>query len=121
RAHFGTEREASGFEILTKSRSPRTALASAMSRRRFIQACGACVSAVTALVSGCVSIFRPGDSTEVAPPLNCAAPGDGDAFDYIVVGYGAGGGPLAANLALGGFRVLPLEAGGSSEGFDYHV
>ncbi|TMG98630.1 MAG: twin-arginine translocation signal domain-containing protein, partial [Betaproteobacteria bacterium] len=50
-----------------------------MSRRRFIQACGACVSAVTALVSGCVSIFRPGDSTEVAPPLNCAAPGDGDA------------------------------------------
>ncbi|HEX7318014.1 MAG TPA: GMC oxidoreductase [Pyrinomonadaceae bacterium] len=32
--------------------------------------------------------------------------------DYIVVGAGAGGGPLAANLARAGFRVLLLEAGG---------
>ena len=33
-------------------------------------------------------------------------------FDYIVVGSGAGGGPLAANLAKLGFSVLLLEAGG---------
>lgn len=32
-------------------------------------------------------------------------------FDYIVIGSGAGGGPLAARLALGGRRVLLLEAG----------
>lgn len=32
-------------------------------------------------------------------------------FDYIVIGSGAGGGPLAARLALGGRRVLVLEAG----------
>ncbi len=33
-------------------------------------------------------------------------------FDYIVVGSGAGGGPLAANLAKAGFTVLLMEAGG---------
>ena len=42
-------------------------------------------------------------------------------FDYIVVGSGAGGGPLAANLALAGFRVLLLEAGGDEEFYDYEV
>src|SRR4051794_24199136 len=33
------------------------------------------------------------------------------AFDYIIVGSGAGGGPLAARLAREGKRVLVLEAG----------
>jgi choline dehydrogenase len=33
-------------------------------------------------------------------------------FDYIVIGSGAGGGPLAAHLAKGGFKVMLLEAGG---------
>ena len=32
-------------------------------------------------------------------------------FDYIIVGSGAGGGPLAARLALTGFKVLVIEAG----------
>jgi choline dehydrogenase len=32
--------------------------------------------------------------------------------DYIIVGSGAGGGPLAANLAQKGFQVLLIEAGG---------
>src|ERR1700745_2823170 len=35
-------------------------------------------------------------------------------YDFIVVGSGAGGGPLACNLALApeGFRVALIEAGG---------
>ena len=39
-------------------------------------------------------------------------------YDYIVVGSGAGGAPLAANLAKAGFRVLLLEAGGDPRSQD---
>ena len=42
-------------------------------------------------------------------------------FDYIIVGSGAGGGPLAANLALAGFRVLLIEAGGDDDALEYAV
>jgi choline dehydrogenase len=48
-----------------------------------------------------------------------AAPGRD--FDYVVVGSGAGGGPVAANLAEAGHRVLLLEAGLDSEDDDYRV
>lgn len=34
-----------------------------------------------------------------------------DEYDFIIVGSGAGGGPLACNLAIQGFSVLVLEAG----------
>ena len=39
----------------------------------------------------------------------------------MVVGSGAGGGPLAANLALAGFKVLLLEAGGDEQSYEYAV
>ena len=46
---------------------------------------------------------------------------DAEQFDYLVVGSGAGGGPLAANLAKAGFRVLLMEAGGDQDSLDYSV
>jgi choline dehydrogenase len=42
-------------------------------------------------------------------------------YDYIVVGSGAGGGPLACNLAKAGQRVLLLEAGSDHENYNYQV
>jgi NAD(P)-binding Rossmann-like domain len=43
----------------------------------------------------------------------------GSQFDYIIVGSGAGGGPLAARLALAGKKVLVIEAGTDPAKVDY--
>ena len=44
-------------------------------------------------------------------------------FDYIIIGSGAGGGPLAARLAEAkpGYKVLLLEAGGDDSPWNYKV
>ena len=42
-------------------------------------------------------------------------------YDYVVVGSGAGGGPVAANLARAGFTVALLEAGGAATTSSYEV
>lgn len=42
-------------------------------------------------------------------------------YDYIVIGSGAGGGPLAANLARAGQSVLLLEAGDQHENYHYQI
>ena len=42
-------------------------------------------------------------------------------FDYIVIGSGAGGGPVACNLAKAGYKVGLIEAGQAPEPDCYSV
>jgi choline dehydrogenase len=42
-------------------------------------------------------------------------------YDFVVIGSGAGGGPVAANLARSGYTVLVLEAGGDCNDYTYRV
>lgn len=44
-----------------------------------------------------------------------------DIYDFVVIGSGAGGGPVASNLALAGYTVLVLEAGQDCDSAYYKV
>jgi len=48
-------------------------------------------------------------------------PNNQPTYDYVIVGSGAGGGPLAGNLAKAGQRALLLEAGSDYEDYNYQV
>jgi choline dehydrogenase len=61
-----------------------------------------------------VAAFALASTVQCAPdakPRDPLASSRPDSYDFIVVGSGAGGGPLAARLARSGKRVLLLEAG----------
>jgi choline dehydrogenase len=102
---------------VTNGRSDRSLPGAGALRRRVLRLSAACLAAAGALASGCAAILGARDR----PALSCASGANDDAFDYVVVGSGAGGGPLAANLALAGYRVLLLEAGGDETSYDYEV
>jgi choline dehydrogenase len=82
------------------------------SRREFVKTSASAVA--LSAVAGCATL----DSSESARKL---AGGSEDEFDYVVIGSGAGGGPVAVNLAKAGYRVCLLEAGGNAKSRDSEV
>lgn len=63
--------------------------------------------------SGILALLLVASPTVAAPAARQEA---SDEYDYIVIGSGPGGGPLAVNLAKAGHSVLLLEAGDTSSG-----
>lgn len=93
-----------------------------ISRRRFGRLCARSLVGLAIFLNGCSArIGIPGQTTQRFPEQTCPPSASGTDYDYIVVGSGAGGGPLACNLAKAGYRVLLLEAGGDEEPFNYQV
>lgn len=95
-------------------------------RRKLVQFSALMVSGASTVLGGCAAFLRMDkDEENKAIPsssnLGQASTQDSDEFDYVVIGSGAGGGPLACRLAINGFRVLLLEAGGDDEPCEYQV
>ena len=90
-----------------------------LTRRSFGQLCVKSGAGLTALLSGCVRLAQQGKSEAV--PITCSDSDLADEYEYIIVGSGAGGGPLAANLARKGHRVLLMEAGGDIDNDNYKI
>src|SRR5690349_2996579 len=89
-----------------------------ISRRTFLK-----LAAATGMVlslGGC-SLLSPSSSRPEAGRCVTGGTAPDTEFDYIVIGSGAGGGPVAANLAEAGYTVLLLEAGGQEENAHYSV
>lgn len=75
-----------------------------LNRRKFVKLASK-VTLAASLFPGCARLSsRKKTERKISSENN--------AFDYIVIGSGAGGGPVVARLVKAGFRVLLIEAGG---------
>ena len=81
-----------------------------LGRRKFIQSAAA-ATAATAAFTSCSTLTEFSGERKPSSSADWQI-NESDKFDFIVVGSGAGGGPLAAGLAKEGFTVLLIEAGG---------
>ncbi|KAJ6479000.1 hypothetical protein C8R45DRAFT_1006433 [Mycena sanguinolenta] len=59
----------------------------------------------------CVSLFLVSPAASLLPACPTATQRAQADYDFVIIGAGAGGGPLAARLALNGFSVLVVDAG----------
>jgi len=71
--------------------------------------------ALLSLITACLADAAVADSSNTTTTDTTAdatdAKTNSNTYDYIVVGSGPGGGPLASNLARAGYSVLLIEAG----------
>lgn len=89
-----------------------------INRRDFAKLCLKGFIGLSAFLAGCTDLVRTPLNLTCEPDQNNSENGD---YDYIVVGSSAGGGPLAANLARNGHKVLLVEAGGDEENDNYRI
>lgn len=82
-----------------------------MNRRKFVQASAQGVVATAALASCSTFDKLTGNNRIPSEYVGSWSIEESSKFDFIIVGSGAGGGPLAAGLAKEGYTVLLLEAG----------
>jgi choline dehydrogenase len=99
------------------STSPAERRRARLSRRRLFRDAGAVAGLMAASeLAGCAA--DPAPSSPIAGNWQLPRPrlGPDASFEYVIVGSGAGGGPLAANLSRAGRRVLLIEAGSADAG-----